>query len=293
MGRAAVTKGKCSDDPRRHRREQGDRIRHGSAIGPGRRSRRPRSPKCNSRRGGCGSIVAGGSRGEQSGPGRVLDVTDTAQVRSAATQVGERFGRLDVLVNNAAVYTRQRTLTEDGLETQFAVNHLAPFLLTNLLLERLVASAPSRIVTVSSGAQSMGRIDFDDLMAERAYSGERAYNQSKLANVMFTYELAKRLEGTAVTATALHPGMTNTAFSAEDPSLGRLVRILRPFMQSPAKGADTAVYLASSPEVEGMSGGYYAKRKLKGSHESSSDTVATARLWRVSAHLVGLTTDAA
>jgi len=142
-------------------------------------------------------------------------------------------------------------------------------------------------VTVSSGAQSMGTIDFDDLMGEQTYSGSRAYNQSKLANVMFTYELAKRLEGTGVTATTLHPGVTSTAFSAEDPAMGLLVKVMRPFMRSPAKGADTAVYLASSPEAEGMSGRYFADRKVKKSRDSSYDTTITARLWQVSADLVG------
>ena len=159
------------------------------------------------------------------------------------------------------------------------------------MLERLIASAPARVVTVSSNAQAMGRIDFDDLMGEREYSGSRAYNQSKLANVMFTYELARRLEGTGVTATAVHPGLTSTAFSAEDPALGLLVTILRPFMKSPARGAETPIYLASSPEVEGVSGRYFSNRKAKRSHESSYDTTAGARLWQVSAGLVGIAVD--
>jgi retinol dehydrogenase-14 len=165
--------------------------------------------------------------------------------------------------------------------------------LTSLLLDRLIASAPARIVTVSSGAQSMGKIDFDDLMGERKYSGSRAYNQSKLANVMFTYELARRLEGTRVTATALHPGVTSTAFSAEDPAMRLLVAVMRPFMQSPAKGADTAVYLASSPGAEGVTARYFAGRVIKKSHESSYDAEITARLWDVSADLVGIPVDPA
>jgi NAD(P)-dependent dehydrogenase (short-subunit alcohol dehydrogenase family) len=136
----------------------------------------------------------------------------------------------------------------------------------------------------------MGRIDFDDLMGEPSYSGQRAYNQSKLANVMFTYELARRLDGSGVTATAVHPGMTSTAFSAEDPSkvFAPLVKVMRPFMRSPARGADTAVWLASSPEAEGITGRYYADRKAKRSHESSYDAATTARLWEVSAGLVGI-----
>jgi len=222
----------------------------------------------------------------------VADMSAQAEVRRLADEVLAAYPRLDVLLNNVCGFWAHRHATADGLEHTFALNHLAPFLLTNLLLERLTASAPSRVVTVSSGAQSMGKIDFDDLMGAQKYSGSRAYNQSKLANVMFTYELAKRLEGTGVSATALHPGLTSTAFSAEDPALGFLVTLLRPFMKSPARGAETPVYLASSPEVEGVSGRYFANRKAKRSHESSYDPATTARLWQVSADLVGLPADA-
>ncbi len=218
----------------------------------------------------------------------VADMSSQAEVRRLAKEVLAAYPRLDVLLNNVGGFWANRHVTADGLEHTFALNHLAPFLLTSLLLERLTASAPARVVTVSSAAQSMGSIDFDDLMGERTYSGQRAYNQSKLANIMFTYELSKRLEGTGVTATAVHPGMTSTDFSAEDPALGILVRILRPFMQTPAQGADTAVYLASSREVEGASGGYFVKRKAKRSHAASYDAATTGRLWQVSAELVGI-----
>jgi retinol dehydrogenase 14 len=218
----------------------------------------------------------------------VGDMSSQTEVRRLADEVLAAYPRLDVLLNNVGGFWANRHVTADGLEHTFALNHLAPFLLTSLLLERLTASAPARVVTVSSAAQSMGRIDFDDLMGEREYSGQRAYNQSKLANIMFTYELSKRLEGTGVTATAVHPGMTSTDFSAEDPALGILVRILRPFMQTPAQGADTAVYLASSPEVEGASGGYFVKRKTKRSHATSYDAATSGRLWQVSAELVGI-----
>ncbi len=221
----------------------------------------------------------------------VADMSSQSEVRRLADEVLATYPRLDVLLNNVGGFWAHRHVTADGLEHTFALNHLAPFLLTRLLLDRLTASAPARIVTVSSGAQGMGKIDFDDLMGERKYSGQRAYNQSKLANVMFTYELAKRLEGTGVTATALHPGMTSTAFSAEDPALGLLVKILRPFMKSPARGAETPVYLASSPDVEGVSGRYFANRKAKASNKSSYDTATTARLWQVSADLVGVPAD--
>src|SRR6266536_3292590 len=133
------------------------------------------------------------------------DLSAQAGVRRLAAQVLDTYPRLDVLVNNVGGFWAHRHVTADGLERTFALNHLAPFLLTNLLLDRLTASAPARVVSVSSGAQALGKIDFDDLQGERAYSGQRAYNQSKLANVMFTYELARRLAGTGVTATVLHP----------------------------------------------------------------------------------------
>ena len=220
----------------------------------------------------------------------VADMSSQAEVRRLAEEVLAAYPRLDVLLNNVGGFWSHRHVTVDGLEHTFALNHLAPFLLTSLLIERLKASAPARIVTVSSGAQSMGKIVFEDLMGEHKYSGQTAYNQSKLANVMFTYELARRLAGTGVTATALHPGMTSTAFSAEDPSraFAPLVAVMRPFMRSPQKGAETPVYLASSPEVEGVTGRYFANRKAKESHGSSYDTTTTARLWRVSTDLVGL-----
>lgn len=223
------------------------------------------------------------------------DMSSQTEVRRLAGEVLAAYPRLDVLVNNVGGFWANRHLTTDGLERTFALNHLAPFLLTNLLLERLLASGPGRIVTVSSAAHKMGRIDFDDLMGVQDYSGSHAYNQSKLANLMFTYELARQLEGTDLTANALHPGMTNTAFSAEDPApkMAPIVFALRPFMRSPEKGADTAVYLASSPAVAGVTGKYFANRQVKDSGESSHDTTAAARLWRVSADLVGIPIDMA
>ncbi len=223
----------------------------------------------------------------------VADMSSQKEVRRLAGDILAAFPRLDVLLNNVGGFWAHRHLTADGLEHTFALNHLAPFLLTNLLLERLTASAPARVITVSSGAHSMGRIDFDDLMGEQDYSGQRSYNQSKLANVMFTYELARRLDGTGVTATALHPGMTNTSFSTEDPHrrMAPIVFLVRPFMKSPKRGADTAVYLASSPEVEGVTSRYYVNRKTKKSEESSYDGATTARLWRLSTDLVGIAAD--
>jgi NAD(P)-dependent dehydrogenase (short-subunit alcohol dehydrogenase family) len=222
------------------------------------------------------------------------DMSVQAEVRRLAAQVADTYPRLDVLVNNVGGFWAHRHVTADGLERTFALNHLASFLLTNLLLDRLTASAPARIVTVSSGAQARGRIDVDDLQGERNYSGQRAYSQSKLANVMFTYELARRLEGTGVTATVLHPGVVRTSFGAEDQAahVAFVIRAARPFMKTPAQGAVTPVYLASSPQVEGVTGQYFANRKPKTSAKAACDTAAAARLWQASSDLVGLTATA-
>ena len=219
------------------------------------------------------------------------DMSAQAGVRYLAGRVLDTYPRLDVLVNNVGGFWAHRHITADGLERTFALNHLAPFLLTSLLLNRLTASAPARIVTVSSGAHARGRLDFDDLQGERAYSGQRAYSQSKLANVMFSYELARRLAGTGVTATVAHPGVAATSFGAEDQAayFAIMTRVARLFMKTPAHGALTPVYLASSPEVEGITGRYYAGRKPKTSSKASYDTGAAARLWHASAGLAGLT----
>ena len=176
------------------------------------------------------------------------------------------------------------------MEHTFAVNHLAPFLLTALLLDGLRAGASARVVTVSSGAHAQGRIDFDDLQAERSYSGSRAYSQSKLANVMFTYELARRLEDSGVTANVLHPGVVRTAFGAEDPPPWHrfVLPLIRPLLKTPARGADSSIYLASSTKVAGVTGRYFVNRKPVRSSRNSYDATAAARLWRVSEQLVGL-----
>jgi NAD(P)-dependent dehydrogenase (short-subunit alcohol dehydrogenase family) len=222
------------------------------------------------------------------------DMSAQAAVRRLAAQVLDSYPRLDVLVNNVGGFWAHRHITADGLERTFALNHLAPFLLTSLLLDRLTASAPARIVTISSGAHAQGQLDFDDLQGERAYSGQHAYNQSKLANVMFTYELARRLAGTGVTATAAHPGVVATSFGADDQAahLATMIRLARPFMKTPAQGALTPIYLACSPEVEGVTGQYFANRKPKTSSKASYDTAAAARLWHASVGLAGLTATA-
>lgn len=218
------------------------------------------------------------------------DLSSQSEVRRLAGEVLGAYPRLDVLINNVGGFWATRHVTADGLERTFALNHLAPFLLTGLLLDRLRACAPARVVTVASAAHSMGRIDFADIQGERAYSGQAAYNQSKLANVMFTYELARRLAGTGVTATVLHPGVVNTGFGAEDPS--RLFRLLvpiwRPLMKSPRRGAATSVHLASSPAREGVTGVYVARGRVRTSSRASQDRAAATRLWEISAGLVGL-----
>ncbi len=220
----------------------------------------------------------------------VADLSSQSQVRRLAEEALQRLSRIDVLVNNVGGHWNTRHVTADGLERTFALNHLAPFLLTNLLLDRLQQSAPARVVTVSSNAHAQGRIDFDDLQGERSYSGARAYSQSKLANVLFTYELARRLPATSVTANALHPGVTRTSFGAEDPGGVQrlLVPLMRPFMKAPAQGAATSIHLASAPDLEQVTGRYFANSKPKRSSKRSYDEAAAARLWRVSADLVGL-----
>jgi retinol dehydrogenase 14 len=224
----------------------------------------------------------------------VAELSSQSEVRRLADEVLERFARIDVLVNNVGGYWNTRHVTADGLERTFAVNHLAPFKLTNLLLDRLKQSAPARVVTVSSHAHADGRIDFDNLQGERSYSGARAYNLSKLANVLFTYELARRLQGTSVTANVLHPSVVSTSFGGDDPSgVQRLfVPFMRPFMKTPAQGAAMSISLASASDFEQVTGRYFVNSKPKRSSKLSYDETAAARLWQVSADLVGLTTTA-
>ena len=220
----------------------------------------------------------------------VADLSSQAQLRRLASQVLQGLPRIDVLVNNAGGYWSTRHVTAEGLERTFALNHLAPFLLTNLLLDRLERSAPARVVTVASNAHATGRIDFDDIQGMRSYSGGRAYSQSKLANVLFTYQLARAMRASAVTANALHPGVVRTSFGAEDPARIQrlLVPLLRPVMKSPAQGAATSIHLASAPELEQVSGRYFANRRPTKSSARSYDQAVAARLWEASAELVGL-----
>ena len=220
--------------------------------------------------------------------GFLADFSDQREVRALAAEVLAAHPRLDVLVNNAGGYWSDRHVSADGLEWTFAVNHLAPFLLTSLLEERLRESAPARIVTVASDAHRAGRIEFDDLQAERGYAGMRAYAQSKLANILFTRELARRLSGSGVAAYSVHPGTVRTGFARED--AGRLFRlVLRAgalLMKSPEQGAQTSVYAASSPELVGRTGEYLAKSRVAKPSARAQDDVAAARLWSVSEDLV-------
>jgi retinol dehydrogenase 14 len=219
----------------------------------------------------------------------IADLSSQSEVRRLAEEVLQSLSRIDVLINNVGGYWDTRHVTVDRLERTFALNHLAPFLLTNLLLDRLRLSAPARVVTVSSNAHIPGRIDFSDLQGEQSYAGARAYSQSKLANVLFSYELARRLQAISVTANALHPGLVNTSFGAEDPAGVQklLVPLLRPFMKTPARGAATSIDLASAPNLEQVTGRYFANGVPKKSSERSYDQAAAARLWQISADLVG------
>jgi NAD(P)-dependent dehydrogenase (short-subunit alcohol dehydrogenase family) len=220
-----------------------------------------------------------------------LDLARLDDVRRFAKDLEARRERLHVLVNNAGLMLDRRTTTIDGFETTFQVNHLGPFLLTNLLLDRLKASAPARIVNVSSTAHHGARLDFDDLQSERGYAGMRVYAMTKLCNILFTRELARRLEGTGVTANALHPGTVRTGFGQEGDT-GGLWRIAwaigRPFFLSPRQGARTSVYLASSPEVEGRSGAYYTRCRPSRTSRAAQDDEAARRLWEISARLAGI-----
>ena len=219
----------------------------------------------------------------------LADMASQAEVRNLAGEFRRRYDRLDVLVNNAGLVQSTRTETPDGLETTFAINHLAPFLLTNLVLDLLKQSAPSRVVTVSSEAERWGDIDFDDLQSKKKYRSFPVYGMTKLANIMFTYELAGRLEGTGVTATCMHPGAVNTRFGTNNSGpMTTLFRLFKPFMRTPEQGADTVIWLASSHEAEGISGRYYADRRPIEPKKTASDPDARRRLWEESERLTGL-----
>ncbi len=218
----------------------------------------------------------------------VADLSSQVEVRRLAEEFVRRHDRLDVLVNNAGALLMDRRVSVDGIEMTFALNHLAYFLLTDLLLDRLRASAPSRIVVVSSDAHRGVTMDFDDLGGRAKYRGFRAYSRSKLANVLFVRELARRLEGTGVTANALHPGFVASGFfSGDGPAWWAMRRLAGLFAVTPERGAKTSVYLASSPEVEGVTGQYFVKEKPVEPSWAARDEEAARRLWRVSEEMTG------
>jgi len=220
----------------------------------------------------------------------IADLSSQAEVRRLADEFKQKHDRLDVLVNNAGGVFVKRQTTVDGLEYTFAFNHLAPFLLTNLLLEPLKAAAPARVVTVSSAAEQTGKIDFDDLQSEKRYGSFRAYSSSKLENILFSNELAKRLEGTGVTSNALHPGFVASDFGKNNPGLMSFaIGLLRPFAINVEKGAATSIYLASSPEVEVVSGKFFTKSaQANPSNPIARDGTIAYKLWEVSKELTGL-----
>jgi NAD(P)-dependent dehydrogenase (short-subunit alcohol dehydrogenase family) len=232
------------------------------------------------------AIQAGGA------PPPKVEIADLArldQVRALAGRLNQTLDRIDVLINNAGLVLNERRVTPDGYEYVFAVNHLAPFLLTNLLRPKLTASAPARVITVSSDAHTAARLDLDDPNLEHGWSSWRSYSNSKLANILFTRELAGRLDGTGVTANCLHPGVVRTGFGRDARPLMRVgITIARPFMLSPERGADTIVYLASSPDVAAKTGGYYVKREPREPSAAARDDGLARGLWETSERLTGL-----
>jgi NAD(P)-dependent dehydrogenase (short-subunit alcohol dehydrogenase family) len=217
----------------------------------------------------------------------VADLSLLADVRRLASEFHQTYPHLHLLVNNAGCAYPTRTLTSEGLEATLVVNYLAPFLLTELLLDTLSASAPARIVNVSSAQHANSRMEFDNLQGERKYGNLSNYNQAKLALLLWTYELARRLEGTGVTVNALHPGITATNFpSGMTGVLAWLMRLSKPFLLTPEKGAQTTLYLATSPAVEGVTGKYFVKSQETKSSNDSYDQPVGARLWEVTEQLV-------
>jgi len=219
----------------------------------------------------------------------LADLSSLQEVRRLANEFKSKYSHLHVLLNNAGGFFLRRQLSVDGIEMTFALNHLASFLLTNLLLDTLKASAPARIINVSSKAHTSGKIEFDNLQGERNFS-PRVYDNSKLANILFTMELARRLEGTGVTVNALHPGFVATGFAKNNGKvIAALVSIFSPLVaRSPAKGAETSIYLASSPRVEGITGKYFYDSHVIPAAPQATDMVVARKLWDVSAEMVHL-----
>jgi NAD(P)-dependent dehydrogenase (short-subunit alcohol dehydrogenase family) len=219
----------------------------------------------------------------------LADLSSQQEVRRLANEFESKYSHLDVLLNNAGAVFMQRQLSVDGIEMTFALNHLASFLLTNLLLDKIKASAPARIINVSSGAHTSGKIEFDNLQGELDFSS-RAYGNSKLATILFTMELARRLEGTGVTANSLHPGFVSTGFGKNNPGFFmKVIRAVVPLIaRSPEKGAETSIYLASSPDVQSITGRYFVDRKLTQPAPPATNTAIARKLWDISAEMVHL-----
>ncbi len=224
---------------------------------------------------------------------RPLDLAQRASIERCAATLLEELESIDVLVHNAGLILSDRREAESGIEATFMINHLGPFLLTRLLERRLIESAPARVVVVASAAhrRARGGLDFDDLQATRRYSGELVYSRSKLANILFANELARRLEGTGVTANSLHPGVVATDFTGDGDATGlwRLFfRVLRPFLKTPEQGARTSVHVACEPELAGTSGAYFSDAKRAMPAAFARDDDAARRLWSASEALLGL-----
>ena len=222
----------------------------------------------------------------------VFDLASLASTTTGAAELLDRCARIDVLVNNAGLVLSKRRDTEDGFEATFAINHLGPFLLTRLLLDRVTASAPARIVNVASTAHKGARrgLDFDDLQSRRRYVGMQAYAKSKLANIYFTTELARRLAGSGVTANCLHPGTVATGYAHDGDATGVLafgVKVIKPFVLSAEQGARTSIFLASSPEVAEVTGEYFVKSRARRPSKVARDADAARQLWDISDELVG------
>ncbi len=221
----------------------------------------------------------------------IADLACQAAVRRLASEALERYPRLDVLINNAGVGHTSRKLSKDGVELMWAVNHLAPFLLTMLLTERLVESAPARIVTTASNAHKGVCIPFDDLSGQQSHRawGSMRYKQTKLANILFTAELARRLDGTGVTANCFHPGSVASGLQRDGGALARtMMLITKPLLRSAGRAAETMVWLADAPEVSNESGGYYVDRRRVAPAPAAEQLKSAKRLWEVSAEQVGL-----
>ena len=220
----------------------------------------------------------------------LADLSSQQDIRRLAAEFKSRYSQLHVLINNAGGTFMTRQLSVDGIEMTFALNHLAYFLLTNLLLDTIKASSPARIVSVSSDAHSGGKIEFDNLQGERSYSGIGPYGTSKLANILFTTELANRLEGTGVTVNVLHPGLVSTGFGKNNPGLiMKIMGVVIPLIaRSPEKGAKTSIYLVSSPAVQNITGEYFVDCKVTQPAPQAADSAVARKLWDVSAEMVHL-----